>query len=208
MGFFIVAGVLLFLAATILTALRSMLGRKWTSFPKRECEGARSADLWKYEIFSRRGKWRAERTGAHFRMADALTFVLFNVAGVPLFSYRYGWRRAILLVLLPILLSYFVLSLKGGANTRSLIDGVATLAMVFVVPAAFLAMTGLWVGARADQWRKAIAMGRGWVPVACCYATDRKAALGLFTGSPARKSSRERIGFRVFSNRRRSHRLG
>ncbi|TFZ03376.1 hypothetical protein EZ242_05695 [Ramlibacter rhizophilus] len=109
--------------------------------------------------YSRGRKSISRRVGPGFSWTDGLLYAIAFYFALPYFVYRFGLRRAVLMVLMPYLV---VLPSAWGLAAVSLGDAMpVSLIGVGVVRGC----VGCWIGFATWRWRDAALVARGWTEV-------------------------------------------
>lgn len=134
-----------------------------------------------YDVFERNGKWVAIRAERTFWWVDALAYVILFYLALPMFVYRFGWRRGVLLVLLPFAgIPLGLLFLSGSPTLGDAAPLVGTVLVVFL-----RAVVGFIIGVWSGDWRLATQVSRGWRGAGRSDASSRKAAVSAIRAQAA-----------------------
>ena len=156
----------------------------------------------RFDVYEREGKWMAVPSSASFQWADAIAYVVFSYIALPYWIVRYGWRRGVLLPLVPFIgIPVAMLLVRAMEHKQS----EAGILLGIVLVALIRASIGLALGSRAVDWRREVKLIRGWRAVGSCTASGQRDAIRVFDPPQQKHLSATFLGrCRAYFERQRS----
>ena len=154
-----------------------MFGIFWgiRSFFKRHPSQTQSEVLPEYEVFHRDGVWSAYRLDESFQLWAAILYAGFFYWWTPVLVCRYGWAKAVLLVVVP----FAGIPIAGLMASRYAESGDEILIAWILVP-LIRCMLSIQIGISSVRWVRQAQIARGWTRAGQCTATDAEEAIRVF----------------------------